>query len=245
MIRQLDKYYRTILTPLGFRKQKHVFLRVTNDVFQSVEIERLRRSLKYETIRIIFSVLPLCLGIDAKRAWSGISLYELRRFEPTYNLEYDGWTYCKQPETENAVRCEIQRFTEEYLLPFLESADSCINALPELIKLEHTMNQNRLADLAALGSEDHGGPNAELNLLDSSKYYMALKIKDYAFALRCANAMLQGAKRVVSQAIENGRISGREVDVERLEKEIVWIIERKLDGFHLAENEARTREQLV
>jgi len=205
----LIKTYIDACTPelikCGFARKNKAFVRVVNDVMQNISIEKLRSG---RTCRVRFSIVPLCLRIEKEYIADGVYSRYLRQFELANSREYDDWEY--DPKSEESMdKCvlEIIRYIKSYLLPLFDRANSCKTALPELIKLEKLFNDIRLEGLRIAGREDRASPGAELNLIDSVKYYMALKIGDYDFALKSRGALLQQNVDAYNSVLDMGFIT--------------------------------------
>lgn len=235
----------------GFKQKKNVFARIVNDVFQSFYIEKLGRYSGERECRIGFSILPLCQKLEAKWALSGVGIYYLKKFEVSHWMEGDGWRYKISSEDISYCIDEILIYINRYLLPFFERSDSCKTALPEVIALEKLFNENRKESLRRSGMEDKAGPNAELNLLDSTKYFMALKNGDYDFALKSRQALLQQNVDSYNSMSERGYLMEedrlrREKSLAELRDEIDHLEIKDIGYFQrlLEENEAYSRENL-
>ena len=202
----LIKTYIDACTPellkCGFARKNKAFVRVVNDVMQILVFEKLRSG---RNCRVRFSIVPLCLRIEKEYIVDGVYSRYLRQFELANSREYDDWEY--DPKSEESMdKCikEIIRYINSYLLPLFDRANSCETALPELIKLEKLFNDIRLEGLRRSGIKDGACPGAEFNLIDSVKYYMALRIGDYDFALKSRGALLQQNVDAYNSVLEMG-----------------------------------------
>jgi hypothetical protein len=235
--------------PFGFKRRKNAFVRVINDVLQNVSIETISSGW---ACRVDFSIIPLCLRIEKEYiSWEAYPHY-LKEFELISGTPSDSWEYDKHSEASmDACLREIMRYLTSYLLPFFERATSCETALPEVIRFEKTLNDKWLASRKSSGIEDHADPDAGLNLLDSTKYFMALKNGDYDFALRSRQALLQQHIDSYNSMSERGYLTEedrleREEGIAELRSEIDRLEARDTGYFQrlLEENEAYSRENL-
>ena len=202
----------------GFKQKKQTFVRVVNDVMQNFAIERLRSG---RVCRINFSVIPLCLRIEKEYILGGVYSRELRRFETAHEtMVWDGWEYDpKSKVSSNACVDEIVRYLKQYLIPLFERANCCKTALSEIIAVDQLFYNNHLASKKINGIKGTAGFDAGLNLLDGTKYYMALKNGDYDFALECRKALLNQNFEAYNSMNERGYLT--EEDKQRREKRIM------------------------
>lgn len=232
----------------GFKKKNKAFVRVINDVMQNFAIEKLGSG----RIRLEFAIIPLSLRIEKNYILGGVYSYNLRRFEPARWTHWDEWVYnSKSDESMEACINEILRYLTSYLIPLFENACSCKTALPKLIKLEKHFNQNRIAGLKADGIEDGALEGAGLNLLDSSKYFMALKSGDYEYALKSRKALLEQNIESYKSMKDNSNMTKeilheRYEAIQELQEEIRHLEEDDRDYFNamIVENETYSREVL-
>ncbi len=235
--------------PFGFRRRKNAFVRVINDVLQDFAIEKISSGWAG---RVDFAVLPLCSRIEKRDILGGANSHYLKAFEPISGTPSDSWEYDRNSEASmDACLKEIVRYLTSYLLPYFEHATSCKTALPELIKLERTLHANLVADRKSSGFEYHADPDAELNLSDNTKYFLALKNGDYDLALRSRQALLQQNMNSYNSMSERGYLTEedrleREEGIAELRSEIDRLEARDIDYFQrlLEENEAYSRENL-
>lgn len=256
------KYYKTctsIVFPYGFRRYKRVFGRVVNDVYQSFDIEKLGRQSAGKIVRVGFGVVPLCEKLQENWLESGVGLYYLKQFElipfygPDYTSDYDitNWYYQPEPESIDVCVAEIMRYLTTYLLPLFERADSCATALQALIEVERLFERNRLAKVWMEGDTPKVYPNGGVNIFDSSKYYMALKSGDYAYALKSCRALEMNNKRAYQSGCENGWLSdenwiSRAKEIAQWEEDRIHLEMGDTKYFQaiLTENEAYSRDIL-
>lgn len=244
------QFSKAVLSSHGFKRTNASYIRVVNDVIQVIRFEVLSSG---RACRVVFSAIPLCIGIDRKSIISCPYCHELRRFEPTAGLLLCGWEYDRKAEESiHACMAEIMRYIETYLLPFFDRANSCRTALPELIALEQRFLDNRKISLAWAGMTDHAQPGMVPNLLDSAKRYMALKNGDYEFAEKYFTALVQQNIQSYQSVLEGGYLSeealrGREARIKKLQEEIALLKARDTDYFDrlLQENENFTKANLI
>lgn len=245
--------YRTtceqIVLQHNFTRKKNVFIRVINDVCQSFYMERLSRGAYKKTCRIGFSILPLCQKLNAQQIEGGIGLYYLRQFEINDKAELDGWCYELTSESISVCIDEIARYLEVHLIPLFERANCTASAFNELLDLEKLFNENRIACLRLNGSTDFLGSNTWLNLLDSAKYYMALKNKNYDYAKASRKALLQqnlASYENAKEFLSEESLVERMDSILRLKEEISFLDSKDTRFFqHLIEvNESYSSESL-
>ena len=181
----------------GFKRKNKTFVRVVNDVMQNFVAEKIPS----KAFRVNFSINPLCSRIEKDCIQMGMYWCELRRFElPELSSvgllahvpPLDAWEYdLNAKESMDACVENIINCLKNHLIPFFERANSCETALPELLKLAKLFNENRKLCLGKCGVEDMSNFDEELTFLDAAKYYAALKIRDWDFALKCRKALLQ------------------------------------------------------
>lgn len=239
---------KALVAPYGFKRKNKGFVRVINDVCQSFDMEKLSRGPGQKACRIGFVVRPLCQPLNVQQVERG-GLYYLKKFEICDDGEPDGWRYKYDPESISLCIEEVMRYISAYMIPFFERATCTKSAFSELIALEKLFNENRVAYLNLKGIEDGAGPDAELNLFDGAKYYMALKNGNYDYAMKSRSAVLQ--LNLVAYESEKGFLpeevlaERREV-IQRLHREIELLDKGDYDFFRnlVEENEAISKENL-
>ena len=233
----------------GISRGIHAFARVVNDVKQIFVLDKIYGGRVY---RVEFSVVPLCARIEKGDIWEGMNHHELRRFEPVAQRfkSWDGWD-CDPKSKENAEACvkEAMRFIREHLVPYFERADSCKTALKEVIELELLFDEVRKESLKLQGYEKIAEGKNVIDMLDNTKYYMALKNGDYAFALKSRKGLEQqhvSSFISVSGWLPEESKARRLRDIEELRKEIAMIENEEWDLIQriLRENEEYSREIL-
>lgn len=213
----LKKYYAMCakaVSSYGFTRKSNAFLRICNDVFQSFYIEGLGRYSYGKEYRIGFLVSPLCKPIDMEilRVRLGASTYYLKQLD---GGQEDCWC-CTSSNTDLCIQ-EIETYLKNYLMPFFDACNSCKNALSALISLEQHLHRGQ-------------------NLLDSTKFYLALKCQDWDLALQSRRALYQQNEesyRVgMEQAVfsEQGQLR-REKELLQLQEEIIRLEERDTEYF--------------
>lgn len=235
----------------GFKKKSGgLYVRVVNDVVQTFKIEKLQSG---RVCRGLFSVLPLCLRLDTGRALGIAYSRELHKFEITPGLQMvGGWEFDLQSEESiNACIVEIVRFIKCYLVPLFERANCCQTGLAEIVALDKLFDENRIASLQQLGVKDLAVPDAGFNLLDRSKYYMAIKNGDYDYANECQTALLNQninafEKRQHYDFLTPEKLDADRLEIQMLKDELKRIEARDVEYFRqlIDENEAYSRETL-
>lgn len=249
------KQYRTEcemkVSQYGFNRKKNIFVRLVNDVLQTFYIEKLGIHSYERAARVGFSVIPLCQRIETEQVLDGFGVYYLRNFEISTLTEGNGWRYKSIPEDIDACVKEILMYTNKYLLPFFERANSCKAALSEVLALEKIFNNNRLESLKLCNIADRLDPNVELNLLDSKKYFMALKSGDYDFALKSRKALLEQNMTAYHSAQTNSYMTSKKLHEQeemlgKLQDEIQHLEEKDWNYFKtmIVDNEDYSREKL-
>lgn len=151
------------LTKYGFKRTGNNFYRVVNDVYQNILLER---SMSGLWCRICFGITPLCKRInylDVKRGM--FTRYELQIFDDKRDERH----YDRQSlESITACITDIMDYIENRLIPFFEKASNSESAYHELCNLESS---------ASLYF------NNKIEMIDYSKFCMALKSGDYETAL--------------------------------------------------------------
>jgi len=253
----------------GFKRKSKVFVRVINDVVQTLSIEALR---SYSECRVGFAIIPLCLRIEKNYILMGSYSRYLRRFEGTYGTSpSDSWKYDSKSEKSCEVCVdEIMRFLKQYLIPLYERANCCDTALSEIFAVDKlfSYNGNREPNLNSQKMEGFAEHVALINYLDSPMYYMALKNNDYSLALKCRQAMLSqnldsynsflANKPIFDGLVESGKLTEedrkrwreslvqREESIEVLKEEVSHLEAKDVEYFQrlIKENEAYSKKVL-
>jgi len=230
-IYDLSKGCLELSQPYGFQKTNKYFWRIVNDMYQSFSVDSYGLYPGVKEFRIVFSVMPLCMGLrpDFRRPSSGP--YYLKRFEASanpydgisrWNDSSDGWVYTSDPTCQQTCRSEATRMLAEHLLPFFERTTHSESALEELIQLEALFHDNRLKNLGLSGRPelDPAGPNARLDLYDSTKYYLAIKAGNFEFAQQVLEKLVlnysEGYSRSLSKYLESHDEPPNEAGIEHL-----------------------------
>jgi hypothetical protein len=169
----------------GFKRKSKAFVRVVNDVMQGFAIEKFNLS---RECKVLYSILPLCLGIEQHYISGGVYSQELSKFEP--------WgTWCFEPKSEKSMNECIKYVISQihkHLIPLFNKADSCKTAYHELCEADRLFDKNRKIMLENRGIEyiaEHEYIRYGVNMLDNVKYYMALKNGNYDVAVDHLKAM--------------------------------------------------------
>ena len=241
---------KKLVQQYGFHHRKNVFIRITHDVCQSFYMERLGRGPFRKLCRIGFSVLPLCQNISAQRVEAGVGLYYLRKFQISDGAEEsDGWVYSLKKESISACIEEISQYLELYLIPFFERANHTQAAFHELIALEKIFQENRLASLQLSGIKDCAANKSGIHLLDSPKYYMALKNGNYDYAKESCAAFLQQNLTAYESSkafLSEKNLAERMEIIQELRHELDLLKAENTDYFRnlMERNESCSRENL-
>ena len=238
---------KTEFSHYGFKRHGNAFVRVVNDVFQNFYLEKLSTYSYGKECRIGFAVLPLCQKFKDGRILNGIGLYYLRRFEVAQCTQTDRWRY--EANTIDSVIDDIMRHFKQYLIPFFKRANSCETAFDELILLEKHFNETRLASLKESNINDAAKPGSEVMISDSAKYFMALKNKNYDFALASRKMLLQQNMNAFA-SVEQGvflteeALIDRKKNIEVLRGEIKRLEDKDEEYFQnlIQENETFSKE---
>jgi len=163
LIKKHKEASASYFSSFGFISRGRTLIKVVNDVMQFVDFEILGNSWRRE-IRILFAVRPLSMVISEETTKGQLGVYHLRQFEVPTNQELDSWIYePSSKENMNDVIDEILRYHAEYLMPLFIAAESCQEALPELIKLEKHQNDVRKEGLRKSGIADKARAHAYKN----------------------------------------------------------------------------------
>lgn len=233
----------------GFKKKNKAFVRTINDVMQNFAIEKIGYG---RECRVVFAIIPFCLRIEKKHISGGVYSRELSGFEP---LEFGNntiWNF--DPKSEERMDYCISQIIiqiKKHLIPYFTKADSCKNALGEVIRRDKLFNENIKAGFRLAGGVDKAQPRAEIDLLDSTKYFMALKNEDYDFAIKCREALLNQNIDAYNERRYYSHLTTAilEKDLEKIEKlkdEVYRLKTRDIDFFQLMikENEEYSKETL-
>ncbi|MPM81292.1 hypothetical protein SDC9_128344 [bioreactor metagenome] len=243
------QYFERCLTEFsqyGFKKHGNAFVRVINDVFQNFYLEKLGTYSYGRECRIGFAVLPLCQKNLDERILNGVGLYYLRGFERSHWSQADRWRY--EVNIIDSIIDDIMRYFKQYLIPFFERANSCETAFDALVDLEKHFNETRLMNLSSAGIND---ARSEVISFDSAKFFMALKNRNYDFALAIKKMLLQQNIDALASVINGGfltekALTERETNLEAIRGEIKRLEERDEKYFQdiILEYEAHSKEIL-
>lgn len=180
--------------PMGFRKSGHTYARIYNDVLQFFCFKKTKRE---HTATVVFGVVPLCMNLPETSSRTSFPIFEMGNYHldalvVDVYTQGGGWKYDPKffASVDNCVTGILQAM-EQHLIPLFEKCVNCSAALPELINLDKLLDQNRRAFLRILGESDFAAPWEERSLGDSRKYYMSLKAKDYLYAERYLDWILE------------------------------------------------------
>lgn len=187
---------KKFLGSLNFQRKGSVFFRIQNDVFQNVYIEDLGKYSHGTHYRVCFGTIPLAsketLGINSfmKKPNLTCGHYVLKKFEVKEKELFEEWVCDNTLENIRVCLKDIERFFENYLIPFFENTNIAAKALPEVIKIEELFEKNRRILCSFDDMYRYIKAPYVVNFLDINKYYMALKAHDYVFARECCQALL-------------------------------------------------------
>ena len=167
--------------PMGFRRIRQTYARIVNDVMQTFTFKRYRSGLR---CTVEFGVFPLCQNI----LYPDFGDYTLEKFEVETYCE--DWRYDKSDESiEKAVQ-QIDGAIGRNLMPLFAKAGSCESALPALIELDENFQSIRQVALKRKGIEDCATDWRQASLMNGEKLFMALKIGQYDYAKKAAQAQI-------------------------------------------------------
>lgn len=176
--------------PLGFVRKGESFARVKNDVFQTFSLYRYRGNY---SCTIGFDVAPLCGGELDPTEFS----YETTFIEPIPNS--GEWIYfCDEEESVLECTDKLIETIKKHIIPFFERAVDSSTALDECMKIENLLEENRKSQLETNGEEDCADPGRMdyIHYCDIGKYYMALKSKQYDFAIKYHESCIKRWQRL-------------------------------------------------
>ena len=214
---------KEVLSAYGFQRKGKVFVRVVQDIVQTLSYEKLPSGRK-RRIRVMFSVMPLCLRIE-KWYLDGCYYRELREFEIAQgNDEYSCFLYdSKSEDSMNDCVEEIVRYLKEYLIPFFEKANNSHNALRELIQVDELFHTNRITEGRLAGWKVNEELVKECNLRDNVICHLALKNENYALALRCRQVQEKDSQHAMENRLMYGLLT--EEEKSQWEKELAILHE--------------------
>lgn len=248
LIRGFLRQFETKYAELGFRKVRKGYARIVNDVFQTINIEKLSGKYQGNDIyRVCFGIFPLCMEINC----CDIGLYCLEHFSDDIDVAYVGWM-CNAKQEESVASC-LQAIFDRLnndLIPLFLRADCCEFALQELIKLDKLLDSNRQRCLSIMGEKDLAKPWEERSMHSPEKYYMALKCGDWQYANKYLALKISYYEGVLSP---NASVTQLPFVIENISKALNRLREEqaKLQAEDhlffeqlLLENEAKTRKNL-
>lgn len=171
------KIHNTYLSQLGFNRVGDSWIRIVSDVIQTFRLKSMVGSKCYT---IDFGVFPLCMPINC----CDMGAYSLNHFSSNPIVYDNGWKrWEKSPNTTDDCDDNIWTAFGKYLIPFFAQANSCEMALRSMIELDELFDRNRREVLQKASLPDCATPWQKRSLCAPEKYYMALKCKDYQYAL--------------------------------------------------------------
>lgn len=193
-----DKNYikkcNEIISVFNFTRRKNIYYRIINDVVQAFGLEHLQDYSSLFEVRVEFSIRPLCSCVSFDSMLQG-SRY-LKMFSVSADLLLDSWRYVQSEKEISQCVDSIGLYISSFLIPFFDKAYSCATALPQMIILEKSFDENRKKLCALQGIPIQEG-TFESFFLDTNIFFMALKNSDYDLALKCRSALLNQNKRAV------------------------------------------------
>lgn len=235
----------------GFICYRNVYMRVKNDVLQSVCV-RLRPFCK--TYCVHFDVNPLCRGIW-KRHLGLDCIFDFEKYyfdiRPWYMQK---WSYARMedPSKEECLESIYQSVFND-LLPLLSEMDSCLHGFDVLLKYLRRCEDNRLASLKADGDTDGAIHSFDERILFEGRLlYMALKNDNYEFSEKSVTALLKNSEQGYRRAMQMPEDYTQEwrdsclENIERRKELLANIQNRDSEAIHsmLARNEALSLEEL-
>ena len=179
-------------TSLGFGRTQHTYARITNDVVQMFSLKRMH---KKSMCTIEFGLFPLCLGALSLDMCN----YTIDGFDVSAYASHGFWHYNRNSKDSIYACITAMLFVvDNNLMPFFERANCSDTALSELIHLDESFENNRLAALAIMGESNCARPWQEISLQATEKYYMALKTHNYEYAKAYLQLQIQSCKAVIS-----------------------------------------------
>ncbi|MDR1328703.1 MAG: hypothetical protein LBK23_03800 [Oscillospiraceae bacterium] len=170
-VQQCFTRIKAIVEPLGFKRDKKLFGRIINDVWQSFYIDIINRTKDYAVCRVGFEISPLCRKLEYQ--WI-FNTWVLELGEPLGRQQRDYWDYSRT--SEESVNSCIDIIIENIsvrLIPLFEQAIDSKMALNALCSVERKICESifKTPDIDVYWT------------YDNNKLYMALKHEDYNFIL--------------------------------------------------------------
>jgi hypothetical protein len=125
---------KTIVEPLGFKRDKMLFGRIINDVWQSFYIDIINRTKDYAVCRVGFEISPLCRKLEYQ--WI-CNTWVLELGEPLGRQQRDYWDYSRTSEesVNSCIDIIIENISAR-LIPLFEQATDSKMALKALCSVE-------------------------------------------------------------------------------------------------------------
>lgn len=191
--KQFHQVCKVRYTKLGFTRQKNGYWRVVNDVLQTFSLQFSRDG---RNGRICFGIYPLCMDI---KYVVNVGEYYVGQFDQ--NLT--DWSFDKML-CSSAEECLATTFflIDSYLIPFFRKAVDCQSAFVEMVDLDFRFDSFRKKRLKQMGDVDEAEPIEIRTLLDSSKFYMSLKTRNYDWAQKHIALIIQSKKESYERALK-------------------------------------------
>jgi len=174
--------------PLGFKRSGNNHWRVVNDVYQAFHLKRMRGG---GACQILFGIIPLCRGIEAKYVRQESMLI----FLPYFLLDCDIMSWSFDPKSEVCIQScvkNIMGFLQKDLFPYFERGYDCTSAYEENRKIYSCLDRRRNEPNNAEDSFFGGYP----------EYCMALKNKKYAHAEGYLAMVIDSRKKHLNYVIQ-------------------------------------------
>lgn len=219
-MRYLEEQYNLLCTklfqPLGFKKRRNTYIRAVNDIIQKVYLQQ---SVYGGSYVIGFGMIPLCMELTKEHLTGGVyCLYYLSQL----NGEWKWWTYDKNSSDsiDNSLK-EVEEILIHKLIPLFIGSESCGSAFDSLCSLERKYYQKRAE--SAMTKRQDNCIRDYIFMLDEYKRYMALKCKNYDYALESYKIKLQQETEALSSVLNFSPeevIQRRRASIEAIEHKI-------------------------
>lgn len=204
------------LKEYGFQWKKNGCFRVIHDVVQVVSFERIFSG---SGLRIYFSIKALCYFQDGNLTdFLTEGCFPLRLFKVPPKKRWIDGIYCSywrddnecwmhdprdQEDCENCL-CEISKYMKDYLVPLFLAGDSCKTGFDVLSQFIATSEW------------------ADTWKYNTIQYYMALKNRDYTYALEYLESCLSGAYKGFEEEEERYKSNPDDYSTEEKERLRKW-----------------------
>lgn len=229
----------------GFKPYKGAYYRVVNDVLHKILLRTIPFAQEFD---VQFEIIPLCAEITPMDL-DPDCLYRLSDLYPPYAWAYGG----KYRPTREECLHRVLDALQHQLFPMLLNANSCHGAFPALYDFLYRCEENRLQTLRMEGGQNRAKPFEWRTLWDGNLLYMALKNKDYAYALRSIKQIVEEDEFYLGKYIVERMQEGLPIPEGVLKKtpglfdQFIWDIEHNVFDYIdivLEYNEKRSRELL-